>query len=111
MEAYLNVRLAQEFTENFEMVYEGSLQYMDFGQRDRASERRFLQSDSCTNTRKSFQPVLAFDRPELRFAVSYVDWSEDLNGYSISTDANAATMERGGEGSICTADGNLVLIA
>ncbi len=67
-----------------------------FGQRDRASERRFLQSDSCTNT--CFQPVLGFfDRPELRFAVSYVDWSEDLNGYPISTDADAATMGEGGE--------------
>ncbi|WP_245869634.1 carbohydrate porin, partial [Vibrio fujianensis] len=38
-----------------------------------------------------------FDRPELRFAVSYVDWSRDLDNYAISLANDASTMGKGGE--------------
>ncbi|MFA0350497.1 carbohydrate porin, partial [Vibrio sp. 10N.222.55.C6] len=89
--ASLNVRLAQEFTENFEMVYEGSLQYMDLDNATEQANGGFYKA-TVAPTLKLSTSTGFFDRPELRFAVSYVDWSEDLNGYSISTDADAATM-------------------
>ncbi|MEZ8605922.1 MULTISPECIES: carbohydrate porin [Vibrio] len=94
--ASLNVRLAQEFTENFEMVYEGSLQYMDLDNATEQANGGFYKA-TVAPTLKLSTSTGFFDRPELRFAVSYVDWSEDLNGYSISTDADAATMGEGGE--------------
>ncbi|MEZ9564138.1 carbohydrate porin [Vibrio artabrorum] len=94
--ASLNVRLAQEFTENFEMVYEGSLQYMDLDNATEQASGGFYKA-TIAPTLKLSTSTGFFDRPELRFAVSYVDWSEDLNGYSISTDADAATMGEGGE--------------
>lgn len=94
--ASLNVRLAQEFTENFEMVYEGSLQYMDLDNSTEQASGGFYKA-TVAPTLKLSTSTGFFDRPELRFAVSYVDWSEDLNGYSISTDADAATMGEGGE--------------
>ncbi|CAH6961690.1 Sucrose porin [Vibrio chagasii] len=94
--ASLNVRLAQEFTENFEMVYEGSLQYMDLDNATEQASGGFYKA-TVAPTLKLSTSTGFFDRPELRFAVSYVDWSEDLNGYSISTDADAATMGEGGE--------------
>ena len=94
--ASLNVRLAQEFTENFEMVYEGSLQYMDLDNSTEQASGGFYKA-TVAPTLKLSTSTGFFDRPELRFAVSYVDWSEDLNGYSISTEADAATMGEGGE--------------
>ncbi|MEZ8115939.1 carbohydrate porin [Vibrio splendidus] len=94
--ASLNVRLAQEFTENFEMVYEGSLQYMDLDNSTEQASGGFYKA-TVAPTLKLSTSTGFFDRPELRFAVSYVDWSEDLNGYSISTKADAATMGEGGE--------------
>ncbi|TKE99358.1 carbohydrate porin [Vibrio kanaloae] len=94
--ASLNVRLAQEFTENFEMVYEGSLQYMDLDNATEQASGGFYKA-TVAPTLKLSTSTGFFDRPELRFAVSYVDWSEDLNGYSISTEADTATMGEGGE--------------
>ncbi|TKF31851.1 carbohydrate porin [Vibrio kanaloae] len=94
--ASLNVRLAQEFTENFEMVYEGSLQYMDLDNATEQASGGFYKA-TVAPTLKLSTSTGFFDRPELRFAVSYMDWSEDLNGYSISTEADAATMGEGGE--------------
>ncbi len=94
--ASVNVRLAQEFTENFEMVYEGSLQYMDLDNAAEQASGAFYKA-TVAPTLKLSTSTGFFDRPELRFAVSYVDWNEDLNGYSISTDADAMTMGEGGE--------------
>ncbi|MDG2767422.1 carbohydrate porin [Vibrio parahaemolyticus] len=94
--ASLNVRLAQEFTENFEMVYEGSLQYMDLDNSTEQASGGFYKA-TVAPTLKLSTSTGFFDRPELRFAVSYVDWSEALNGYSISTETDAATMGEGAE--------------
>ncbi|MEZ9326148.1 carbohydrate porin [Vibrio cyclitrophicus] len=94
--ASLNFRLAQELSENFEMVYEGSLQYMDLDNSTEQASGGFYKA-TVAPTLKLSTSTGFFDRPELRFAVSYVDWSEDLNGYSISTEVDAATMGEGGE--------------
>lgn len=94
--ASFNVRLAQELTDNFEMVYEGSYQYMDLDNATDKASGSFYKATIAPTLKLSTSSGF-FDRPELRFAVSYVDWSEELNGYSISTDADAATMGDGGE--------------
>ncbi|MDK9737332.1 carbohydrate porin [Vibrio sp. D404a] len=94
--ASVNVRLAQEFTDNFEMVYEGSYQYMDLDNSVDQANGSFYKA-TIAPTFKMSTSAGFFDRPELRFAVSYVDWSEELNGYAISQEADAATMGEGGE--------------
>jgi len=94
--ATANVRLAQELTKNFEMVYEGSLQYMDL---DNASEQAdgIYYKATIAPTFKLDTADGFFARPEIRFAVSYVDWSSDLDNYSVSLSSDASTMGEGGE--------------
>lgn len=94
--ATVNLRLAQEFTENFEMVYEGSYQYMDLDNATDQASGSFYKATIAPTLKLSTSQGF-FDRPELRFAVSYVDWSEDLDNFSVSTAADAATMGEGGE--------------
>lgn len=94
--ASLNVRLAQEFNENFEMVYEGSYQYMDLDNSVEQASGGFYKA-TVAPTLKLSTSTGFFDRPELRFAVSYVDWSDELNGYAISQEPDASTMGDGGE--------------
>ncbi|MGR5117544.1 carbohydrate porin [Vibrio astriarenae] len=91
-----NVRLAQELTENFEMVYEGSYQYMDLDNAVDSAKGSYYKATVAPTLKLSTSSGF-FDRPELRFAVSYVDWSEDLNNYSINLDPESATMGEGGE--------------
>lgn len=94
--ASLNVRFAQEFTQNFEMVYEGTYQYMDLDNAVDQASGSFYKA-TIAPTLKMSTAAGFFDRPELRFAVSYVDWSDELNGYSVSQDVGSATMGDGGE--------------
>ncbi|SJL83338.1 carbohydrate porin [Vibrio palustris] len=96
--ATANVRLSQAFTENFEMVYEGSYQYMDLDNSQTSATGSYYKA-TIAPTLKLSTAAGFFDRPELRFAVSYVDWSSDLDNYAISTqtDPKPATMGNGGE--------------
>lgn len=96
MWASVNVRLAQELTENFEMVYEGTYQYMDLDNSVEQASGGFYKA-TVAPTLKLATAAGFFDRPELRFAVSYVDWSDELENYSVSVDDSASTMGRGGE--------------
>ena len=94
--ATANVRLAQELTKNFEMVYEGSYQYMDLDNGTEQADGSFYKA-TIAPTFKLDTSGGFFQRPEIRFAASYVDWSEDLNNYSVSLDNDASTMGEGGE--------------
>lgn len=94
--ASVNVRLAQELNSNFEMVYEGSYQYMDLDNSVEKADGSFYKL-TVAPTVKLATSAGFFDRPEIRFAVSYVDWSEDLDNYSVSLDSGASTMGQGGE--------------
>ncbi len=94
--ASANVRLAQEFNQNFEMVYEGSYQYMDLDNSVDSAKGSFYKV-TLAPTVKLATSAGFFDRPELRFAVSYVDWSSDLDNYSVSLASDASTMGNGGE--------------
>lgn len=94
--ATANVRLAQELNKNFEMVYEGSYQYMDLDNGTEQADGSFYKA-TIAPTFKLDTSGGFFHRPEIRFAASYVDWSEDLNDYSVSLDNDASTMGEGGE--------------
>ncbi len=94
--ASANVRLAQEFNQNFEMVYEGSYQYMDLDNSVDSAKGSFYKV-TLAPTVKLATSAGFFDRPELRFAVSYVDWSSDLDNYAVSLASDASTMGNGGE--------------
>ncbi|MGF1757669.1 carbohydrate porin [Photobacterium sagamiensis] len=96
MWATVNVRLAQELTKNFEMVYEGSYQYMDLDNGTEQADGSFYKA-TIAPTFKLDTSGGFFQRPEIRFAASYVDWSEDLNNYSVSLADDASTMGEGGE--------------
>ncbi|MBF9000836.1 carbohydrate porin [Vibrio nitrifigilis] len=91
-----NVRVSQTFTENFEMVYEGSYQYMDLDNSVSSAKGSYYKA-TISPTLKLDTAAGFFERPELRFAVSYVDWSSDLDNYSVSTATGASTMGNGGE--------------
>ncbi len=94
--ASVNVRLAQELTQNFEMVYEGTYQYMDLDNSVDQAKGSFYKA-TIAPTFKLATSAGFFDRPEIRFAVSYVDWSSALDDYAVSLDSDASTMGSGGE--------------
>lgn len=94
--ATANVRLAQELTENFEMVYEGTYQYMDMDNSVEKAKGSFYKA-TLAPTFKLATSAGFFDRPEIRFAVSYVDWSSELDDYAVSLASDASTMGNGGE--------------
>ncbi|MGO1296173.1 MAG: carbohydrate porin [Vibrio sp.] len=94
--ATMNVRVSQAFNENFEMVYEGSYQYMDLDNSNKSAQGGYYKA-TIAPTLKLATAAGFFDRPELRFAVSYVDWSSDLDNYAISMKSDTPTMGNGGE--------------
>ncbi|MBB3329493.1 sucrose porin [Halomonas campaniensis] len=82
--AGLNVRLANELTENFEMQYEASYQYMDL---DQGAGGNAVKGDFGKFTlAPTFKPQVGgfWQRPEIRLFASYTDWSEELNEYGGS---------------------------
>lgn len=82
--AGLNVRLANELTENFEMQYEASYQYMDL---DQGAGGNAVKGDFGKFTlAPTFKPQVGgfWQRPEIRLFASYTDWSEELNDYGGS---------------------------
>jgi len=94
--ASLNIRLAQEINENFEMVYESSYQYMDLDNSEEKSDGSYYKVTIAPTLKLSTVSGF-FERPELRFSVSYVDWSSDLDNYSVSLASDSDTMGEGGE--------------
>ncbi|WP_028865990.1 carbohydrate porin [Psychromonas aquimarina] len=96
MWATVNVRLAQELTKNFEMVYEGSYQYMDLDNGTDKADGSYYKA-TIAPTFKLDTAAGFFERPEIRLTASYIDWSDDLNNYSVSVADGASTMGDGGE--------------
>lgn len=81
--ASLNLRLAQKITQNFALVYEGTLQTMDLENGTSTADGDFYKL-TFAPTFKIDTDGGFFERPELRAMVSYVDWSDDLTGYDPS---------------------------
>ena len=94
----LNLRLANELAQNFEMVYELSWQAMDLDPQGYAS-RQAVSGDFWKFTiAPTFKPEVGdfFTRPELRVFATYMDWSKALDGYSDSDDFGQKGFKSGG---------------
>lgn len=81
--ATFNLRLANEITQNFEMQYEGSYQYMDL---DRGDGNAVSGNFGKLTIAPTFKPDVGgfWKRPEIRLFASYTDWDAELNGYDSS---------------------------
>ncbi|WP_404474266.1 carbohydrate porin [Vreelandella venusta] len=82
--ATLNVRLANEITQNFEMQYEGSYQYMDLDPNGFSDRNEVSGNFGKLTIAPTFKPEVGgfWKRPEIRLFASYTDWDDDLNGYT-----------------------------
>ncbi|MGR2739807.1 carbohydrate porin [Billgrantia sp. Q4P2] len=82
--ATLNVRLANELTENFEMQYEASYQWMDLDARGYNGNGAAEGDYTKFTIAPTFKPQVGgfWQRPEIRLFASWSDWDEELNGYS-----------------------------
>jgi len=92
--ATLNVRLAQELTANFEMVYEATYQYMDLDDGSAQAEGGFYKA-TIAPTFKLSTAAGFFNRPEIRVTASYIDWDEELDNYNAI--GGESTLGEGGE--------------
>jgi len=82
--ATLNVRLANELTENFEMQYEASYQMIDIDPQG-YSDRNEVDGDYTKFTvAPTFKPDVGgfWKRPEIRLFATWSDWDDELNNYS-----------------------------
>ncbi|WP_016914216.1 MULTISPECIES: carbohydrate porin [Halomonadaceae] len=83
--ATLNVRLANEITQNFEMQYEGSYQYMDLDPNGFNGRNAVSGNFGKLTIAPTFKPDVGgfWKRPEIRLFASYTDWDAELNGYTM----------------------------
>ncbi|MDP5255518.1 MULTISPECIES: carbohydrate porin [unclassified Vibrio] len=88
-----NLRAQNLLNDNFAMVYEASYQYMNLDNSTESASGNFYKATIAPTFKLDTQGGF-FDRPEIRFAVSYVDWSDELENYTISNSSSAM-----GEGS------------
>ncbi|KQN46570.1 porin [Serratia sp. Leaf50] len=96
----LNARLIQKITDNFELAYEGSYQYMNLDPRGYNSYNKV----SGGFYKLTFAPTFKvgdisdmLSRPEIRFFASYMDWSKDLDNYSSSDAFGTDGFTAGGQ--------------
>ncbi|GAA4495915.1 carbohydrate porin [Pseudaeromonas paramecii] len=95
-----NARLAQELTENFELVYEGSYQYMDLdpqGYNDYQAAKGNFYKLTFAPTFKASTAAGFFERPELRLFATYMDWDKELDGYADSDTLGSNNFGSGGQ--------------
>ncbi|MDR5904646.1 carbohydrate porin [Franzmannia qiaohouensis] len=88
--AGFNLRLANELTDNFEMQYEASYQYMDFDPQGFDGRNAVSGDFGKFTIAPTFKPQVGgfWQRPELRAFASYTDWSGELNDYGASSFGN-----------------------
>jgi sucrose porin len=94
----LNLRLADEISSNFEMVYEMSWQTMDLDPMGYQQRNAVDGSFWKLTVAPTFKPDIGdfFTRPELRVFASLMDWSSELDGYSGSDAFGQDGFEAGG---------------
>ncbi|MDX5377080.1 MAG: carbohydrate porin [Halomonas sp.] len=82
--ATFNVRLANELTQNFEMQYEASYQWMDLDPRGRGGNSAVEGDYTKFTIAPTFKPQVGgfWQRPEIRLFASWSDWDEELNGFN-----------------------------
>lgn len=93
-----NMRLANELTSNFEMVYEFSWQSMDLdplGYDGRQAASGDFWKFTLAPTFKAESGDF-FERPELRLFATYMDWSKELDNFSTEDDFGQKGFKSGG---------------
>ena len=95
-----NARLIQQITENFELAYEGSYQYMDLdpqGYSDNNKVKGGFYKLTFAPTFKVGDISNMLSRPEIRFFATYMDWSKQLDSYSSSDSFGTDGFTAGGQ--------------
>ena len=80
----LNARLANELTDNFEMQYEASYQWMDLDPKGYQGNNAVDGDYAKLTVAPTFKPQVGgfWQRPEIRLFASWSDWDEALNGFT-----------------------------
>ena len=83
----LNARLVNEITQNFEMQYEASYQYMDLDPSGRGDLNAVSGNFGKFTIAPTFKPQVGgfWQRPEIRLFASYTDWDSELNDYDTTS--------------------------
>lgn len=95
-----NIRLIQTFTNNFEMQYEGSYQYMDLrpkGYNSRNDVNGSFYKVTVAPTLKAGDTGDFFKRPELRLFATWINWDKKLNRYASNDAFGEEGLKGGGE--------------
>lgn len=98
--ATLNLRFIQEFTQNFEMQYETTYQYMDLrpqGYNSRNAVSGNFYKLTVAPTLKASDVGEFLKRPELRLFATWMDWDHRLDNYSSSDSFGSNGFTAGGE--------------
>ncbi|MFM5462884.1 carbohydrate porin [Aeromonas simiae] len=97
--ATLNGRVEQILSQNVELVYEATWQYMDLDPKGYQG-RQAVKGDF---TKLTFAPTFKartagfFERPELRVFASWMNWSSELDDYAGSDAFGQSDFNAGGE--------------
>ncbi|CAG8999540.1 MAG: Sucrose porin [Candidatus Celerinatantimonas neptuna] len=98
--ATLNLRVNQQLTENFSMQYETSYQYMDLDPQGYDSHNAVNGSFYKLTIAPTFRAsdfVNFFQRPEIRFFATYMNWNKRLENYATDDALGATGFKSGGE--------------
>jgi sucrose porin len=98
--ATANLRLIQEITQNFEMQYEGSYQYMDLrpeGYNNRSAVSGNFYKLTVAPTLKAGDVGEFLKRPEIRLFASWMDWDHRLDNYASDDAFGSSGFSAGGE--------------
>lgn len=98
--ATANVRLIQGLTENFEMQYEGTYQYMDLrpeGYNGRNNVSGSFYKLTVAPTLKAGDVGEFLKRPEIRLFATWMDWDHRLDNYAGDDAFGSAGFKAGGE--------------
>ncbi|MFB5744877.1 carbohydrate porin [Cedecea sp. S5-13] len=95
----LNSRLIQEVNQNFALQYEASYQYMDIDPKGFNGNKPV----SGSFYKLTFAPTFKmqnvtdfFERPEIRFFVSWMNWDKNLDNYSLTDTFGNSGYHSGG---------------
>ena len=98
--ATVNMRFIQEITQNFEMQYEGTYQYMDLrpqGYNSRNAVSGNFYKLTVAPTLKASDVGEFLKRPEIRLFASWMDWDKRLDNYASNDAFGSSGFQAGGE--------------
>lgn len=95
----LNARVIQELNQNFALQYEASYQYMDIDPRGfngNQPARGSYYKLTFAPTFKMHNVTDFFERPEIRFFATWMNWDKALDNYSTTDTFGSAGYHSGG---------------